>query len=132
MTNYLDKLAAWAQAQQQAAYFKDEEMRLRRELCSECYADQSPGTHYIDLPNGWKLKAVFKLDQKLDEAALPAVLQAMRDKGVTVTDSLVKYRPELVNAAYKTLDDVGRELFSDALVVKPASPTLALVPPKNG
>lgn len=127
---FLAKVTKWQEASGNAKAWAEQEKTLRNELIAMAYPDQSPGTKYAPLPEGWRLKVTFKLDTKLDEPALPAVLERLREKNCAVVDALVNYKPALVSAVVKTLSAEDQVILADALIVKPAQPSLELVPPK--
>jgi hypothetical protein len=86
----------------------------------------------MDLDQGWTLKLTHKIDRKVDEAALPAVQEQLRLLEIN-PDPLVKMKPDLDTKAYKALKLVNPDaakVFEQALIIKPASPTLELVAPK--
>lgn len=105
------------------------EQELRKQVFTAFYPAPKEGTNTIDLAEGWRLKGVYKLDRKIDEAALPAVAEQLREMGVNV-DTLVKWTPDLKTATYKELTAEQRAVFDQALIIKPGTPTIELVPPK--
>ncbi len=130
----LDLLKQWAEQKDKLATICEpivaEEMRLRKLVFALAFPTPVEGTNDLDLPNGWKIKGTYKLDRKLDEAALPAVLETLRQQGV-VADSLIRRKPEIDTKAYRALSDANRLIFEQAMTIKPASPTLELNPPKG-
>lgn len=106
------------------------EMKLRKQLFAMAFPAPTEGTNNVDLPHGWKVKATYKLDRKIDEASLPAVLETLRKLDV-VADALVRYKPEIDTKAYKALSEPNRAVFDSCLTIKPASPTIELIPPKG-
>lgn len=130
----LEKMRVWndavAQVENIAKPLIATEMALRKELFAMAFPSPKEGTNDLALPNGWKAKAVYKLDRKLDEAALPAVMDALRKLDV-IAESLVRYKPELDTKAYKALSDANQAIFNQCLTIKPASPSLELIQPKE-
>lgn len=127
--DYLAKLTLWQQTKAQAEQLTATERRLREELFSVAFPAPTEGTNNIDLPEGWKLKGVLKINRTLDEAALPAVMEAVRGMNFN-PDPLVKYKPELALRDYKALPENVRHVFDAALTIKPGLPTIELVAPK--
>jgi hypothetical protein len=105
------------------------EQALRKQVFAAFYPVPKEGTNTLDLADGWKLKGVYKLDRKIDDAALPAVTEQLRGMGVNA-DTLVAWKPELKTATYRELTAEQRAVFDQALTVKPGSPTVELMPPK--
>lgn len=131
MTDRKALLEEWwksVQAMTAAKALIDREQMLRKLVFAEFFPAPVEGTNKIDIENGWQLKAVHKLDRKIDEAALPSTLDALRKKGISA-DSLVRYKPEIQIKAFKGLTKEDRDIFSACLTTKPGSPTLDLIPP---
>ena len=130
----LAKLAQWTALKgriaAECAPLVAEEMTLRKELFTLLFPSPVEGTNTADIEAGWKVKGTYKLDRKLDAAALPAVLEELRKQDV-VADALIKYVPELNTKDYKALNADNRKIFEQAMTIKPASPTLELIPPKE-
>lgn len=126
-------LEEWRLAKAEADAVKPiiaKEQELRKQVFAAFYPDPKEGTNTLNLAEGWKLKGVYKLDRKIDEAALPAVTEQLREMGVN-TDTLVKWTPSLKTAIYKELTAEQRAVFDQALIIKPGLPTIELVAPKT-
>lgn len=129
------KLQEWNEALVAATEAKkaiEKEQALRKEIMALFFPTPEEGTNKVDLGSGWTLKATHKIDRKIDEAALPAVFQQLREMGVN-PDPLVHAVPSLATKAYKSLAQINPDasrVFDQALTIKPGSPTLELIPPK--
>jgi len=129
------KLAEWNNALQLAEGAKvlvAKEQELRKEIAALFFLEPTEGTNKVELEQGWTLKLTHKIDRKVDEAALPAVQEQLRLLEIN-PDPLVKMKPDLDTKAYKALKLVNPDaakVFEQALIIKPASPTLELVAPK--
>jgi hypothetical protein len=129
------KLQEWNEALVAATEAKkaiEKEQALRKEIMALFFPAPEEGTNKVDLGAGWTLKATHKIDRKIDEAALPAVFQQLREMGVN-PDLLVRAVPALETKAYKSLAQINPDasrVFEQALTIKPGSPTLELIPPK--
>lgn len=109
------------------------EQALRKEVIASLFPTPKEGTNHLELAQGWKLTLGYKVDRKIDEAALPAIRLALSDMGISA-DTLVKMVPALELKAYKGLREVNEDaakVFEQALTIKPGSHTLELVPPKE-
>lgn len=135
MTDRVAKLQEWHQAvlaAQEAKKVVEAEQALRKEVMALFFPEPVEGTNKFDLEAGWSLKATHKIERKVDEAALPAVLQQLREMGVN-PDPLIRTKPDLDTKAYKSLVQINPDaahVFEQALTIKPGSPTVELVPPK--
>lgn len=135
MTDRVAKLQEWHQAvlaAQEAKKLVEAEQALRKEVMALFFPEPVEGTNKFELEAGWSLKATHKIERKVDEAALPAVLQQLREMGVN-PDTLIRTKPDLDTKAYKSLVQINPDaahVFEQALTIKPGSPTVELVPPK--
>jgi hypothetical protein len=127
------KLEEWRAAKANADAVKSivqKEQQLRKEIFELFFPEPKEGTNTLELPEGWKLKGVFKLTRNIDEAALSTVTEHLREIGVNA-DTLVQWKPSLKLATYKELTAEQRNLMDEAIVCKPGSPTVELVAPKE-
>jgi hypothetical protein len=128
-------LIEWSQAQAKLAAIKplvETEMRLRKQVMAEYFPTPVEGVNTFQLESGWEMKGTYKIDRKIDEAALPAINIELRGMNVN-PDRLVRFKPELDTTAYKTLVQINPEaarVFEKAMISKPASPSIELKPPK--
>lgn len=126
------KLTEWQTAMAEAVKAKpiiEKEQALRKEVFALFFPAPVEGTNKFDLLEGWELKGTYKIDRKVDEAAVPAVTEALREMGVNA-DLLISYEPKLKTATYRELTAEQRVVFDQALTIKPGSPTLELIAPK--
>jgi len=138
MSNRDNKILAWQEAVKTIAAAKDAEAALRKEVLKECFnfeSDEREGTENVELGNGYKLKAVFKLNRRLDnkdegvDKALTKI-EKSGPEGQFVADRLVKWKPELSLSEYKKLPDKFKKLIDEVLTASPGTPSLELVEPK--
>jgi hypothetical protein len=132
----IELLKMWAEVKAKIAPLAEqikplaiEELALRRQIIATIFANGKEGTNNLELSGDWLLKGVIKIDRKVDEAALPAVKIKMQEMNVN-PDTLIEMKPQLVLKAYRELTEEQRNVFDQALDIKPAAPELSLVPPK--
>lgn len=106
----------------------EQEKAMRQELFGDAFPAPKEGTNNLELMDGWKLKGTLKIDRKIDDAALPAVMEAIRGMGVN-PDPCIERKPSLALKAYKALPPEIQKVFDTALTIKPALPTIEVVPP---
>ena len=125
----LDKLRVWNDAKSIAAHHAAIESTLRDQLVKELFSNKEVGSETIEIDNGWTLKATKKLDYKLDnsEGQTVALCAILVDD---LASKLIKWKPEISVSTYKELDATTQVLFNGCLTIKPAKPTLELIPPK--
>ena len=51
----------------------ENEMKLRKEVMATFFPEPVEGVNSLELEQGWVLKATYKIDRKIDPAALPDV-----------------------------------------------------------
>lgn len=129
----LDQWAASIIEVNKAKVAIEKEQELRKQVAALFFPEPKEGANTLDLAQKWKLKLTYKIDRKIDEAALAAVKEQLTEQGISI-DTLLTYKPALATTAYKSLlavNPLAVKIFDQALVIKPASPTLELVPPKE-
>jgi hypothetical protein len=142
MTNIQERdmlIQKWQLAADQLAVAKKAEAELRNavlaaafEFCPDALRE---GTENIELGLGYKLKSVFKISRTFVggsdgvEAALSKI-EKLGAEGQFIANRLVKWKPELSIAEYKSLPDKIRKLIDEVIVSKEAMPSLELVEPK--
>lgn len=136
-----DKITEWNAAKAKAAEWTEKEMRLRKEIVAEYFADGTEGTNNFNLEWGKQLKADIKVSRSLVKAELEAVLLRERQKLnedpnyksniMPLLDVIVEYEPKLVVGEYKKLDKDGMLLIADLVTVKDGAPGLSLDTPKR-
>jgi len=131
------KILEWRAAQAALALAKEQEAALRAEVVALAFADhKDEGTENVELGNGWKLKAVFKIGYTLDnkddavDKALSKIEKA-GGEGEFIAGRLVKWKPELSVSEYKKLPDKFRKIIDAVLTTKPGTPSLELIEPKK-
>ena len=134
------KILAWEQAVKALAAAKDAEAALRKEVLAEAFAFDPEalreGTENFELGNGYKLKAVFKINRSFagGQEAVEKALQKIEKtgpEGVFIAERLVKWKPELSLTEYKKLPEKFKNLFDEVVTSKEAMPALELVAPKS-
>lgn len=129
-------LANWyvaAREAQEAKTVIEKEQSLRKEVAALFFLDPKEGVNTLELTEGYKLKLTYKIDRKVDEAALDGVKQQLRDLQVN-PDPLIVMKPSLDTKVYKGLvlaNPEAAKVFEQALTIKPASSTLEIVAPKS-
>lgn len=129
---YMAMLLEWEDDKRKLSYYKEQEGTKRRMLFAGAFPNPVENTNKLKLSNGGTVKGQYKIGRKIDEAALPVTLQAMREAGVANTDALIKYTPSLAKREWNTLSDENKLLFSPAIIATPGMPGFDYEPPKGG
>lgn len=119
-----------AQVETVAKPLIEKERALRQLVADAMFDEPTEGTNYTPLEGGWKLKLVYKLDRKIDEAMLATVKEQLAAMNVSL-DRVVKYKPEVILKEYRELTAEQMNVFDQAIVIKPGTPALEMVPPKE-
>lgn len=134
-----NKILEWNAAVTELAAAKEKELKLRKELLFECFnyeEDNREGTENVQLGNGYKLKAGFKLYRRLTntngetEAILDSI-EATGPEGALLADRVVKWKPELSISEYKKLPENFRKMLDSVVTSTPGTPSLEFVVPKK-
>lgn len=127
---YLARLDVWEGLASLQASVKDAEADFRRQLFQGAFPNPTEGTNVHKLPDGREIVGKHVVTRKIDEAALPAVIAAMRARGVANTDKLVRYKPELAKREWNSLSDESKLIFSPAVIADTGMPQLEVRTPK--
>lgn len=129
-------IGEWYRLQKQIKENKDKmapiverEMALRKLVAATVFPKPDEGTNKFPMPFDWQLKYTYKIDRKVDQAALPAVQERLRAMNLN-PDPLIRDVPELNVKEYRKLTDEQRKVMDTALIITPAAPTLELIAPK--
>ncbi len=128
---YMQILAEWQDDKRKLAFYKEREKENRLTLFAGTFPNPKEGTQSFKLADGRTVKAQYKINRKVDEAALPATLARMRELGVANADALVTYKPSLAKREWNTLSPENKLVFSDAIIATPGTPTLEVELPKG-
>lgn len=106
------------------------ELELRKKIVALGFHNPKEGVNYRELGAGYQLKVQYKLDRKIDEAAYPSVQQALAKIGFEA-DNICRFKREIDMRVYRDLTADVRNIFDDCLEIKPGSPILDIVAPKE-
>jgi hypothetical protein len=126
-------LNEWYQAWLDAAEAKkiiEREQTLRKQTIALYFPEPKEGTNTLPLAAGWKLKATYKLERDLDIAVLTAIADKIRGAGINL-DTIIDWKPRLKTTVYRELTEEQRLLFDQALIIRPSTSSLDLIPPKE-
>lgn len=135
----MNDLFTWYKMQSDLATLKRAENLMRMRVFRHLFPVPVEGTNSLELDKlpmfaqapeqlGYVLKATHKIQRDLDIAALTALTPKFQEAKLPLAE-LVKYEPSLVLKAYRKLTDEERQLFEEALIIKPGSPSLEIVLP---
>jgi hypothetical protein len=126
MSSLTEKLARANDLKVQLDAIKDEEAKLRREICDELLAGLMPGTHkfaYHDESGlTYNVKATKSFNYSLDQNSIKELMDEDELTPEELDCISIKYQLSLSN--YKKLNEVG--MLDDAITVTDAMPTLSI------
>lgn len=100
---------------------------MRRSIAKAAFPHPAEGTQYWRIPDtSIKLKLVHKIKRTVDEGALPAVLNKLREMQVNV-DNLFLFKPALSTRDYRKLKPDQQAIADLALESKEELPTLEVL-----
>lgn len=127
--------AQWYAAKKAADKAVAAEKALRADLVALAFPSglKEGASNKADLPESWQLSVTGVVNRTVDEAALGATLELIKEKtGVTIDPAdLIRYKPELKVGEYKKLGDDVKKLFDNALTIKDGSPQVEVKLPKR-
>lgn len=106
------------------------EMELRKRVVASFWPNPVEGTNNQELDAGWKLKYVHNYEYKVDDAALPLLREELAKEEFSA-DRLFSYQAKLMLKEYRALGNNIKSKVDQVLTIKPKSPTLELIPPKD-
>lgn len=131
-------LAEWYKLTEDLAALKAKESLLRPRIYRHFFPNPVEGTNTYILPDKYQLKAVRKIDRKVDEASMHAFKAPQPDKNISKfeeveinADELFKTKFELVTSAYRKLSEDQRKVVDQVLIIKDGSPQLDIIPPST-
>jgi hypothetical protein len=124
---FFDLVAEWHKAKASLDAATAEESRIRLLLCDKkFFPDPVEGaTNKIVLGFGKALVLDYRINRKLDEAALDAKVMAGELKPEDVS-AAVKYKAEVWDSGWKKLDSETRKKFADIVTETPGKPGLKI------
>ena len=125
-----DKLVAWHQLKDEAATLAAQEKELRVEIFNLAFPNPEEGSKYnkIDLADGYVLQGDYKINRRIDEAALGEVQKQMDP---VMFNRAFRFKPELNKSGYKDLTDEQQRIASIAIIATPGTPALDIVQKKK-
>ena len=91
---------------------------------------RSEGSKYnkLDLADGYMLQGDYKINRRIDEAALGEVQKQMDP---VMFNRAFRFKPELNKSGYKDLSDDQKQIASIAIIATPGTPALDIVQKKK-
>lgn len=126
----LTKLEKWHTLKAEAAKLAEAEKELRLEIFNMAFPKPEEGSKYnkLDLADGYVLQGDYKINRRVDEAALAEVQKKMDPVSFGRT---FKFKPDLITAGFRDLDEKQAAIASMAVISSPGTPALSIVQKKK-
>ena len=125
----INDLVVWDKMRQDLTRIKVAEALLRRRVFKHFFPSPTEGTNKVDLAAGYVLKGTYEINRDVDEGALQALNESLREKGI-IAENYLRRKPELKVGEYRKLTKDEATLFDQVLIIKPGMPAIEIVPPK--
>jgi len=120
----------WFTTTKQLEALKARELELRKKIFNYNFTQPTEGVNSVPLSAGWVLKGEYRINRTVDAPLLANHLADFRKKKIPV-DALIRYKPEVVTAEYRKLDEKQRKEFDAVLKISEGTPGLEIVLPKR-
>lgn len=120
----------WAATVQQLGKLKGKEILLRMKVFGANFPAPTEGTQSVPLSEGFILQCKYPIGRKVLPDMLAAKTKELKEAGIKLGDLIVN-KPELALRDYCKLTGAHLKLFDQILEIKPGTPQLAIVLPKN-
>lgn len=118
-----DLLIEWMQAAAELRELKEREQELRKAVIRQLFPSPVKGLNKRQLDAERELHATFRVNYKVDKAAIMHVDPALRD-------SVIEWKPSVKESVYNKLDHSAKLQLADAITVTPGLPSLEIKPSK--
>lgn len=113
MSTYYENLERWQELTATIKHLQGEERALREGLFNGTFPDPVEGTNTHELPDGRKVKGVYKIYRKTVEDRLKDLPNGLKRR-------VFKVKHELKTSAYRDLPEEERKAVDACLDIKPA------------
>lgn len=114
---------------------KNNEMDLRKRVVDFAFdPEKKKGTENIELENGYKAKAVKKINYKVNQDTINSVLDRIENLGAEgkfIAERVIKWTADLSVSEYNDLDPKYKVILDEAITTTEGAPTLEIVAPKD-
>ena len=128
----------WHKAQVALAQAKEAESILRAQVIQAVFQPKplTEGTQTLELGNGYKLKAGFRVNRKftIDTDSLIDFVnrfQSISEETFDIGERLIKWKGTLSMSAYEVLPEHYRQMLDAIVVAADGTPSLELVTPNK-
>lgn len=123
-------LEVWYALQAELTELKAKEMTLRKKLFAHFFPNPIEGTNKVPMNAGWVMLSKYPITRTVDKGLLTTMTPQLREAGINV-DDVIRWKPELAVTVYRKLTEEQIHLVDQCLEIKPGSPSLELVAPKE-
>lgn len=121
-------LNEWYPLRDELDALKTKESALRRQIFELAFKDPKFGTNKARISHGMALIATHKANYRVDRPALETVLQNAGDNERALIDSVISYKPEVRDGAFRALAVEDANIIANFVTQTPGLPTLEVKP----
>lgn len=123
MTYATPLLDEWYEAKQNAEQWALKEVNLRKQIFAEAFPSPDVGANKVKLPHGMALVGTYRLNYRIDQAALEESKSLIPAE---TFETVVSYRPEIRDGKFRALSDEEQLLFTPFVTITPGTPSLEI------
>ena len=127
----------WHKAKVAATQAAEREKALRLQVAEVVFGykpdDLSTATLRHPLPNGYRAKMVFKVNEKLEQKEVPNAMRDLAEQGIPqeIINELFKVEYSIRKSILKALPQSAKDTITIITTRKPSLPTLEIESPKG-
>ena len=114
----MTKIEHWMQLSDTLKSVKEEEAKLRREICDSLFKGKVGEFREKAVIDGYTVVATSKVNRTVDKAVLTSLWEALSED----EKACIEFKPDLKLTNYRKLND--NDMLHEAITVKPGMPTL--------
>lgn len=123
MNDLTPLLDQWFEAKQNSEQWALKEVTLRKQIFAEAFPSPDVGSNKIKLPHGMALVGTYRLNYRIDQAALEESKSLIPAE---TFESVVGYRPEIRDGRFRALSEEEQLLFAPFVTITPGLPGIEI------
>lgn len=116
-------LTRWHEAGKNAAAWSEIELKLRNQIFAMMFPNPERGTNKARINHGMALVGDYRINYKIDKAALEATRSIISP---AIFDAVISYRPEVKAGGWNKLGEDDKKLFGPVITETPGTPGLEI------
>lgn len=117
----MDLYHDYIEAKAKLGFWKKKELEIRNEILEEMASAKDEGS-VSKTVDGLKITASYKMNRSIDKAVLSNIWDSLNQE----ESECIEYKPTLVLKEFRKLEEVGKSILLDAVVLKPAQGSITI------